>query len=103
MEKSIDPRISLSVTYDINREMAIIRVADNGHGMPDDVRQKLFQPHFTTKPAGHGLGLSNSKKIIDNHGGDIAVESVAGEGTTFTICLPRKVDSVKSHDDTGSR
>ena len=93
MQKTEKPRIGIDVHFDAERDRMILTVTDNGHGMPDDVRQKIFQPHFTTKATGHGLGLSNSRKIIVNHGGEIAVESAEGIGTTFTISLPRNSDT----------
>ena len=63
--------------------------ADTGGGMPDDVREKVFEPFFSTKGAhGTGLGLSVSYSIIERHGGSIKVESETGHGTTFTIELP---------------
>ncbi len=68
-----------------------IRVRDNGTGIPDAVKAKIFQPFFTTKPTGEGtgLGLSLSYDIITKgHGGTLTVESVVGEGTTFIITLP---------------
>jgi signal transduction histidine kinase len=68
-----------------------IRVKDNGDGIPDNIRDKIFQPFFTTKPTGQGtgLGLSLSYDIITKgHGGEIRVESKAGEGTAFIILLP---------------
>ena len=68
-----------------------IRVRDNGTGMPEAVRQKIFQPFFTTKPAGEGtgLGLSLSRDIVTKgHGGTLTVESRLGEGTEFLIILP---------------
>ncbi len=69
-----------------------IRVRDNGTGMPDDVRAKIFQPFFTTKPAGEGtgLGLSLSYDIVTKgHGGTLTVESHEGQGTEFLITLPQ--------------
>lgn len=69
----------------------IISVQDNGMGIPEKIRSKIFQPFFTTKPTGQGtgLGLSMSYDIItQTHGGEIKVESTEGEGTTFTIILP---------------
>jgi PAS domain S-box-containing protein len=69
-----------------------VKVRDNGTGMPPEVREKLFQPFFTTKPTGEGtgLGLSISYDIVtQQHGGTIAVESVPGEFTEFTVRLPR--------------
>jgi CheY-like chemotaxis protein len=63
--------------------------ADNGMGMPDDVRQKIFEPFFSTKGAhGTGLGLSVSYSIIERHGGSISVVSEPGNGTEFTIDIP---------------
>ena len=69
----------------------VIRVKDNGTGIPDAVKPRIFQPFFTTKPTGEGtgLGLSLSYDIVTKgHGGVLSVESVAGEGAEFTIALP---------------
>jgi signal transduction histidine kinase len=69
-----------------------IRVRDNGIGIPAEIRDKLFQPFFTTKPTGEGtgLGLSISYDIVtQQHGGTITVESEPGSFTEFTITLPR--------------
>ena len=66
-------------------------MADNGPGIPDDVKSKIFEPFFTTKPTGSGtgLGLSMSYDIITKgHGGSLDVESVEGDGATFIITLP---------------
>ncbi len=71
-----------------------VRVTDNGKGMSEATKAKIFQPFFTTKPTGQGtgLGLSMSYDIITKgHGGTIEVESVEGEGTTFIIFLPFKI------------
>jgi signal transduction histidine kinase len=67
-----------------------IRVTDNGGGIPTDIREKIFQPFFTTKPAGQGtgLGLSLSYDIIKAHGGKIVAEANNMGGTTFFIRLP---------------
>ena len=70
-----------------------ITVRDNGTGIPPEIRDKLFQPFFTTKPTGEGtgLGLSISYDIItQQHGGTITVESEPGAYTEFTIRLPRR-------------
>jgi signal transduction histidine kinase len=69
-----------------------IRVRDNGTGIPAEIREKLFQPFFTTKPTGEGtgLGLSISYDIVTKqHSGSIAVDSKVGEYSEFTIRLPR--------------
>jgi PAS domain S-box-containing protein len=66
----------------------ILEVADDGPGIPDDVLTRIFEPLFSTKGFGVGLGLPLVKKIIDQHGGDIKVETAVGNGTTFRIDLP---------------
>jgi signal transduction histidine kinase len=74
-------------------EMVEIRVWDNGIGIPADIRDKLFQPFFTTKPTGEGtgLGLSISYDIVtQQHGGTISVDSEFGAFTEFTVRLPRR-------------
>jgi two-component system, NtrC family, sensor kinase len=67
-----------------------IRVTDNGPGISDDIRKKIFQPFFTTKPAGQGtgLGLSLSYDIVKAHGGELNLDSEPNHHTTFTILLP---------------
>jgi len=75
------------------KEKAEIRVKDNGNGISADILDKIFQPFFTTKPAGEGtgLGLSLSYDIITKgHQGDLKVETKEGEGTEFIILLPLK-------------
>ena len=69
---------------------AFIEIKDNGKGMSEETKNKIFNPFFTTKPVGQGtgLGLSISYKVIKNHNGSINVESKLGEGTTFKITLP---------------
>lgn len=69
-----------------------IRIRDNGNGIPFDIREKIFNPFFTTKPAGQGtgLGLSISHDIIvQEHKGEIRVETEEGKFTEFVIKLPR--------------
>lgn len=64
-----------------------ISITDNGAGIPEDDLLKIFDPYFTTKPKGSGLGLTTSYSIIKNHGGCITVDSTIGLGTTFNIYL----------------
>jgi signal transduction histidine kinase len=67
-----------------------IRVSDNGHGIPQGIRDRVFDPFFTTKPIGKGtgLGLSISYGIVKDHGGSIDFESLPGQGTRFTVLIP---------------
>lgn len=74
-----------------DKQISII-ISDNGRGMDQNTLNHLFNPFFTTKEGGTGLGLSVSYRIIKNHGGSIAVNSQVGTGTEFTITLP-KMDS----------
>jgi len=76
--------------------IAVIRIGDTGSGIPKDIKARIFDPFFTTKDVqSTGLGLSVSYGIINRHRGTITVESVEGEGTTFTIKLPIAKKTVK--------
>lgn len=67
-----------------------VRIRDNGGGIPDEIKEKIFNPFFTTKPTdqGTGLGLALSSDIVRKHGGAISVESEPGEGAEMIITLP---------------
>lgn len=86
-----------------------ISVRDDGNGMPEEVRQQIFEPFFTTKPSGSGtgLGLSVVYGMVERAGGNIAVHSAVGEGTTFVVELPAAAAEVMSAaqvpDATGTR
>jgi len=75
-----------------------ISFEDTGCGMPESVKNQIFQPFYTTKPGtlGSGLGLSISSKIIKAHGGKISVDSTVGKGTTFTIVIPVKQGNIQN-------
>jgi signal transduction histidine kinase/ligand-binding sensor domain-containing protein len=83
-----EPTVSLS-TKKANNKVEI-RVRDNGNGIPVRIKDKIFQPFFTTKPAGQGtgLGLSLNYDIIKAHGGEISVDSQEGEFTEFVVIIP---------------
>jgi signal transduction histidine kinase len=87
-EKGYEPTVSVT-TKKIN-SMVEIRIKDNGSGIPQKVRDKIFQPFFTTKPTGEGtgLGLSLSYDIAKAHGGEIKVSTKEGEFTEFVIRVP---------------
>ncbi len=81
----------VSVTTSIENGQVIIKVKDNGNGIPDAIKDKIMQPFFTTKPTGEGTGLGLSLTydiVVKGHGGTINVESKEGEYTEFTIALP---------------
>ena len=96
MYKSAQRTLTVKTTCDGRRLRLVI--GDTGCGMSDDVRQNIFKPFFTTKPksqdaapgepTGTGLGLSSSRNILARYGAEIEVESVLGQGTTFTISFP---------------
>ena len=79
----------IEVLFTTEEKWIEIQVKDNGKGIEEEVKGKLFTPNFTTKSTGMGLGLSISRNIILAHGGTITFDSKAGEGTTFTVTLPR--------------
>jgi len=68
-------------------DKCVIEISDNGTGMDKESLSRLFEPYFTSKPKGNGLGLTNTQNIILNHKGTIQAESEKGKGTTFTISL----------------
>jgi len=80
--------VYLTTNYLPDQKQIQIKVTDTGAGMPKEVLNKLFQPHFTTKKSGHGFGLVTCEKIIKNHSGSITVESQPQKGSTFIISLP---------------
>jgi len=86
-------RITLRSTSDDAN--VVVEIEDTGKGIPEDIRSKIFDPFFTTKPVGQGtgLGLSICYKIIEQHKGEIRVESEVGKGTKFIIVLPRQASS----------
>jgi signal transduction histidine kinase len=90
-EPGFEPTLTLSTKGSPDR--VEIRVRDNGTGIPEDIKAKMFNPFFTTKPAGEGtgLGLSLSYDIVaKQHGGTIEVDTKPGEFTEFVITLPRR-------------
>lgn len=97
MENKSDGQISIRTHAD--NEYVYISVSDNGKGMPPSVLKQVFEPFFTTKAAGEGtgLGMAISKQIMEQHGGDIVVDSTEGVGTQFTLMLP--INTTLSEND----
>ena len=80
-----------------------ITVSDTGTGIPEGIRDKIFNPFFTTKPVGTGTGQGlaiSHRVVVRRHGGQLGCDSIEGQGTTFTITLPRKGCSNELHRDT---
>lgn len=72
--------------------VALVRIADSGPGIPEDMHESIFQPFVSTKDEGTGLGLPIAKRIFEEHGGWLHVHSVAGKGATFVAVLPARKD-----------
>jgi signal transduction histidine kinase len=81
---------TLTITLQPRLSNVEVRFADTGHGIAPESLEHLFEPYFTTKEKGTGLGLALTKKLIEDHGGQITVESEIGVGTTFVITLLRE-------------
>jgi two-component system, sporulation sensor kinase E len=78
----------LRIRTSIRGNQLQLRIGDTGVGIPDEILDKIFEPYFTTKEFGSGLGLTIVYKIVKEHLGDIAVDSKVGQGTTFTLSFP---------------
>ena len=90
---SYEPTVTIS-TQQTDHQI-IIKIKDNGTGIPDDVKAKIFQPFFTTKPTGQGTGLGLSLAydiVVKGHGGTLEVTSIEEVGSEFIICLPFKTN-----------
>ncbi|MBI4654641.1 MAG: hypothetical protein HY752_06560 [Nitrospirae bacterium] len=82
--------LAVKTSYDAELNVIQIAISDTGRGIDEKVRDRIFQPFVTTKTRRRGLGLAITKRLIEEHGGDICVESSPGKGTTFIILFPIK-------------
>ncbi len=82
----------LDVVLNTNDGHIEIEFSDTGTGMLPETLEQIFEPYYSTKETGIGLGLPLTKKIIEEHGGQIEVESEVGIGTSFIVTLPRKLN-----------
>lgn len=79
--------ISITASHSKRERLVEVKISDTGPGIPPELLRRIFEPHFTTKKDGHGFGLVICERIINNHRGEISVES-SDDGTTFTVILP---------------
>jgi signal transduction histidine kinase len=86
--QAMDRGGAITVETERNASEGVIRVRDTGPGIPEELRSKVFQPNFSTKTEGMGLGLALSQRIIEDLNGRIELESAVGQGTTMIITVP---------------
>ncbi len=91
-EEAIDNGGEIGISLDLEDPEVVIRVKDNGPGVPEELRERIFEPYFSTKENGTGLGLVTVKRVVEDHGGTISVESKPGNGAKFEIRIPRRRD-----------
>jgi len=87
-EQAGERRIRIATMFDALTQTVRVTVADNGPGIPPEVRARVFEPYFTTKPSGTGVGLAVSLGIVEAHGGTLSVDRAAEGGAAFTFALP---------------
>jgi PAS domain S-box-containing protein len=84
----------ITISASVNKSQVILSFSDSGEGMTEEIKRRIFEPFFTTKgTSGLGMGLSESYRIVERHGGGIEVESQPRKGTTFTVSLPLAVSA----------
>ena len=86
--EAMNRRGALRIQTDLDDTNVLIRFMDTGAGMSAENLSRVFEPYFTTKPAGTGLGLLIVRRIVREHGGELSIESREGKGLTLTIRLP---------------
>ncbi len=88
--EAVPTRGRLEIRTRSDDEFVNMQIRDNGPGIPADVLPRIYEPYFTTKEDGHGLGMMIVQRIVRDHGGQIGIESRPGQGTTITLRFPRK-------------
>jgi len=80
------PQVQVSTM--LQGQTVLVKITDNGDGIPENIQEKIFTPNFTTKTSGTGLGLAMCKRITEQMNGQIWFETAEGEGTSFFVQLP---------------
>jgi len=96
------PEVEVSLGENLAGSEVWLRVADNGLGLDETTRERIFDPFFTSREQGTGLGLALCRKIVDRHGGTIEVDSEPGEGTRFVLSFPKTARGSGSGQTTGA-
>jgi signal transduction histidine kinase len=81
----------ITVSLRAEAESAVLRVTDTGAGIAPEVQPRIFDPYFSTKKTGTGLGLPTVRRVVEEHGGALTFTSEVGKGTQFTMRLPGKI------------
>ena len=82
------PRVVLQSSLDRSGRAVVLEIVDNGHDVPEENLERIFEFYYTTKDSGTGLELSIAQRIVHQHGGTLEIESQAGHGTTVSCRLP---------------
>ncbi|MFZ5830100.1 MAG: two-component system sensor histidine kinase NtrB [Planctomycetota bacterium] len=93
LEAATDPveiEIRCATCEESHRRFVQVTIRDNGCGLDEEARVRIFQPFFTTKPQGTGLGMSITRRLVESHGGEISAATAAGGGTVITVKLPEE-------------
>jgi PAS domain S-box-containing protein len=92
VDRPVPRSLAVSTRFDPQHDEVVMTVADNGPGVPAELRQRIFEPFFTTKPTGvgTGVGLSMCQGVVESHGGRIGLEDTPGGGATFVVAFPVK-------------
>jgi signal transduction histidine kinase len=98
-EKGGDLKVEISTEQSEGRSVIEVRLRDTGPGIPPELREQIFNPFFTTKKTGVGLGLSIVSQIMDEHSGSIRVEDAPGEGTCFVLRFPTAESRIPSEKE----
>jgi two-component system nitrogen regulation sensor histidine kinase GlnL len=88
IETKVSADYHLSTPGNRPSPMVVVRIRDNGCGIPPDELERIFTPYYTTKPKGSGLGLAICQKIVEDHRGFLKITSTPGEGTEIAVSLP---------------